>query len=249
MVINVKLMKESAYETLNHNSKKAFQMIQDNPDEPSWLSTFVHEEPFENTTYPIEDFDLLYDEDYEKVAMQNGIILYEHLQGKIANNVLFDPHFWAWINFEKGYTQAQRTYELSSERSFEIGWVSKSGLARSIARGALSREFMKVRIAVDPTRENKYELVHYLFDNKVLYSDLCERSVSAVPNFSHAVLNVVKILDENYGVKLDRDSSHKLVKVANRIGSVMLIDDMSCEELTERILSDLKKTQPNFFKR
>lgn len=243
MTINVKVMKESAYETLVHNSKKAYEKILSNPYDSSWLTEFVGEEPFEEKPYPIEDFELLYDDNYEKVRFQNGIILYNALNEKLPSYILYDLHFWAWINFEKAYRQAQRAVELKSLSIFQNFWISGKQNRRSIMRGVMSREFVKVKISIDERLDDKYELTKYLFTNGSLFENFMYRNIGDLRNVTLPVIRIEKEVYEATHRAIDRDDSSALLKEASRIGSVMLIDEIPEDDIEAK----LRKKATNIF--
>ena len=54
MQINIKIMSEEAYKTLQKNYKEVTQMIINHPSDCSWLNEYLGFEPFEEKKYVIE---------------------------------------------------------------------------------------------------------------------------------------------------------------------------------------------------
>ena len=107
MKINIKVMKESAFCTLQAHYEQVFNMIDSHRFDSTWLNKFLKmDEIYETKKYTIEDFELKYSDKYEDVETENGIILYEHLN-KLPRFILCSKNFWAWIIFEKAYRQSQ----------------------------------------------------------------------------------------------------------------------------------------------
>lgn len=247
MKINIKVMKESAYETLANNPKKVFDEIKKHPYDPSWLKDFVGEDPFETRPYFVDDFELLYDDNYDKVAYQNGIVLYEHLIDNVPGYILYDARFWAWIVFEKGYRQSIQSVELSSYKTIGYSWFPKTNGRRQLLRGTLSREFIKVKMSIDESRDDKYELTKCLFKNRTLYIMLLARNISDIPNFCHAVLDIANSIYVESGHILTRDESETLLKIGCKIGSVRLVDVMDYCEIREALIVKYKGAFPYLF--
>lgn len=106
MEINIKLMTEEAYRTLQKDCDGVLKMIINHPSDSSWLKDYLGFEPYEVKKYVIDDFELKFADDYNDVALENAIILYEKLN-KLPKYILCNNRFWAWINMEKAYRQAQ----------------------------------------------------------------------------------------------------------------------------------------------
>ena len=70
-MIEIKIMTEQAYKTLQKNYEEVTKMINDHPSDASWLKGYLGFEPYETKKYLIEDFELENDEDYSKCALQN----------------------------------------------------------------------------------------------------------------------------------------------------------------------------------
>ena len=55
MLINIKMMTEEAYMTLQKNYNEVFELIKNNPLNNNWLENFLGFEPYEIKKYTIED--------------------------------------------------------------------------------------------------------------------------------------------------------------------------------------------------
>lgn len=56
MEINIKLMSEVAYITLQKNPEDVYNNLKKNPTDSLWLRQYLGFEPFEEKEYSIEDF-------------------------------------------------------------------------------------------------------------------------------------------------------------------------------------------------
>ncbi len=228
METNIKLMSETAYLTLQKNPEDVLKAIQAHPKDSSWLKEYLGFEPFEEKEYRIRNFEFLNREINEATIIEDSIVLYEHLK-QLPRYILCDPKFWAWITFEKAYLLAQKLASLSTSL-ISSTWLITSTRS-SLMQGIISHLFFMIQISVDETREDKYELSRYLFTNKETYRNLCYRNMGMLKNVTLAVIRAQRDISEKAGILLLSKQSAAMVKEASKIGSVMLMDVMTQEEI------------------
>lgn len=239
MEINIKLMTEEAYVTLQKNYKDVFEQIKMHPSDCTWLGEYLGFEPFESKKYTIEDFNLLDSENYEEVMQDNSITLYEHLSA-LPRYILCNNRFWAWITFEKAYKQAQHSMPLKSDNLIKSWWLGNNA-RRSLMLGVISRYYFRAEISVDNDRENKYELTEYLNKAGEVYRNLTYRNIGMLPSVSHAVIMVSRDISEKYEIVANKAIVREILKQTSRLGSVMLIDDLSTTEIYDYLLRKIEK--------
>ena len=228
METNIKFMKEAAYITLQKNPEEVYNQILNHPKDSSWIREYLGFDPYETKEYSIEDFHLKPSNDIE-----NSIILYEHLN-HLPKYILCNPRFWAWITFEKAYEVAQTSSNLTSSSLISSIWLINNS-RRSLMLGAISRFFFMVQISVDEAKKDKYELTKYLLTNAETYRNFCYRNMGMLKNVTLAVIRAQKDICERLNITLVNKQSAEMVKEASKIGSVMLIDVMTQEEVYEII--------------
>ncbi len=245
MKINIKVMTPEAYLTLQRNYKEVFELIKSHPNDGSWLRDYLGIEPFEPKSYTVDDFELLYDDDYNLHAKENAITLYETFK-TLPANVLYDLKFWSWVAFEKAYKQAVQSVELRSAETLSRIWFPKSNGRRELMLGSLSREFIKVKMSVNPESRDPYELTNCLIQNKSLYEQFCYRNISDLETVSHAAIRIDIRLqsDSNNKLHLSEHQCRFLMKVASKLGSVMLIDTLAEKEAYDAMLEKFKDEYP-----
>ena len=229
MEINIKMMTEEAYATLQKNPKDVYKNIMDHPSDATWLADYLGFEPYETKKYIIDDFELENSENYSDVIVNNSIAIYEHLK-ELPRYVLCNPRFWAWFTFEKAYKQAQNATKITGEKLISSTWLITSA-RRSLMLGVISREFFIVMVSNDDSREDKYELTRYLLSNSEAYRNIVYRNIGMLKNVTLALLAAEKKVEDDNGIKLSKAHSRNIMKEASKIGSVMLIDVMSKEEI------------------
>ena len=233
MEINIKLMSEVAYITLQKNPEDVFHQVMSHPFDSAWLREYLGFEPFEEKEYCIEDFELKIAENYNKVMFENSVLLYERLK-HLPRYILCNPRFWAWITFEKAYKAAQKSSNITGASFIYSTWLITNA-RRSLMLGVISRFFFMVQMSVDETKEDKYELTKYLLSNAETYRNFCYRNMGMLKNVTLAVIRAQKDISEKYKITLVNTQSAAMVKETSKIGSVMLIDVMTQEEIYKLI--------------
>lgn len=244
MEINIKLMTEEAYRTLQKDCDGVLKMIINHPSDSSWLKDYLGFEPYEVKKYVIDDFELKFADDYNDVALENAIILYEKLN-KLPKYILCNNRFWAWINMEKAYRQAQiATKQFNSQILKNLWFMGNS--RRDIMLGVMSRYFNMINVSIDDTLENKYELSKYLLTTAETYRGFCYRNLGMIKNVTLGILQAEKDYVDITGVQILKKPSAQIVKYASRVGSVMLLDVLSKEEMRAAIYPKIDKIVKEF---
>lgn len=244
MEINIKLMTEEACRTLQKDCDGVLKMIINHPSDSSWLKDYLGFEPYEVKKYVIDDFELKFADDYNDVALENAIILYEKLN-KLPKYILCNNRFWAWINMEKAYRQAQiATKQFNSQILKNLWFMGNS--RRDIMLGVMSRYFNMINVSIDDSLENKYELSKYLLTTAETYRGFCYRNLGMIKNVTLGILQAEKDYVDITGVQILKKPSAQIVKYASRVGSVMLLDVLSKEEMRAAIYPKIDKIVKEF---
>lgn len=252
MEINVKMVTEEAYKTLQKNVKEAYQCVVDHPSDCSWMEDFLGFEPFETKTYTVEDFEMKLDDNYSKVEMDNAISLFEAFKD-LPRYVLCNPRFWAWVVFEKGYRAALQATKLKSSGTFSNMWVPGSAKLdneiliskKNLILGVMSRYFFAVEMSVDEELEDKYELSRFLISNLEIFRTIAYRSIGMIKNVSLSIIKVFRDFSVQNNVKIVNEHARELMKEASRMGSVMLVDMMSKDEIYDYLYPRLEQIHKN----
>lgn len=233
MEINIKEMTEVAYATLQKSYEEVYQNIIDHPSDGTWLADFLGFEPYETKKYVIDDFELKDSEKYSEVTLKNGIILYEHLN-ILPRYILCNSRFWAWLEFDKCYRQAVHSVNIKNANIIKEWWLG-SNSRRSLSLGVLSREYFVTEMTVDPSNEtDNYIFTKTLVEGKFAkkaYRALTYRNIGMLKNVNYAFIKAIEYLDGKSSDTFTTPDLMSVIKDTSKIGSVMLIDDMSSEEI------------------
>lgn len=238
MEINIKMMTEEAYITLQKNIGEVFKQINNHPSDSTWLKDFLGFEPYEVKKYTIEDFELHYSENYHEVALLNVKILYEHMQ-KLPKYILCNTRFWAWINFEKAYKQALSSSEIT-ESFIKSSWLPNTN-RRNLMLGVISRYyFMADYSVVYKNNELDYSLTKYALNNLDIYRLISYANFCMVKNVSIGLLHAMSDYSDNHG-QLTRLQTRNVFKSTTRLSSIQLVDVMTEKEIYDYCYEKIEK--------
>lgn len=238
MEINVKLMTEEAFSTLQKNTSEVFKQIQDHPSDATWLADYLGFEPYETKKYTIEDVDLKYAENYADVAFDNAKMIYEHLN-HLPRYILCDMRFWAWFTFEKAYKQAIASNKLS-ESLVKNTWLPSTS-RRSLMQSIISRYYFLMMVATNNNeKDGEYELASYLYSNQELYRLFSYSNMAMVANLAKGLIRAYKDYSDRNGA-ITTDQVRATFKYATRLSSVHLVDLMSEQEVYDYMYEKIEK--------
>lgn len=238
MQINIKLMTEEAYKTLQKNIDEVYEQIIRHPSDCTWLKDYLGFEPFEEKKYIIEDLQLDDDLEYEKVAFDNSVKLYNSLK-ELPRYILCNNRFWAWITFEKAYKQA--IHSIKFTKDILKNWWLSGNSRRDLLLGIISRFYFYVEVTYDDSLEDKFEITRYALKHGEAYRNIAYRNIGMLKSVSLEYFRVQKDFTKNTGIQMTQYHCRELMKEASRMGSVMLIDLATNEEIYNYLYSKLLK--------
>lgn len=245
-MIDVKLMTEEAYKTLQANYEDVFNHIKSHPSDSSWLKDYLGFDPYEIKEYKIEDFSL--ELNLGTNQFSNAKKIYESIN-VLPKYITCNNRFWAWITFEKAYRLAIESIELDKPAILKNWWLAGNS-RRDLCLGVISRLYFKIEMSVDDTKTNKYELSEFLFTNNSTaeaYRNLVFRNIGMLPQVSRSFLKFQKEYERNNNSTLNQDQVRDLMKMASQIGSVRLIDAMTDDEIYNILKEKWDKNQIHHF--
>lgn len=247
MTINIKMMTEEAYKTLQKNYKEVYEEILKHPSDCTWLSSYLGFEPFEIKKYEVEDFELKNSEDYSDVALDNAITMFETFKD-LPRYILCNIRFWAWVSFEKAYKQSLNSTKLNNAETLKNLWLPSSNKQgdevyasrRSLMLGVISRYFFMVEVSKDETLDDKYDLTKFLIKSNEAYRNITYRNIGMLSNITLGYIKALRDFSIDKNTVITKAHARELFKETSRLGSVMLIDLLSKEEVYEMLYPKLE---------
>lgn len=234
--INIEYMSDEAVDTLRSNIDTVVKKLNENPDSPQWLRSYIPGEIYVTKKYEIEDFELAAPDGSKdrETDFNNSVLLYERLKD-LPQYVLSDERFWMWVNFEKGYKAALAYMPVKKESTFKDHWLHSQSNHRSLMFGVLSRTFYRVANSVDESLEDKYEYTRFVIDNPLRYREYSWRTYSNEKKLILAALKAEKRALEMHDGPENNSLYRKLASEVSKKASCMLLDVMSEKDIEEFI--------------
>lgn len=235
--INIKYMRDEALDTLRVNKDWVTKNLQNSPYEYDWIYEKISENPFIEKKYIIDDFELAIpiDNNDKKTDINNSIILFEHFN-KLPQYVLTDERFWNWVNFEKGYSVALKYMPVKEGSSvFKDHWLFSNGQRRSLFFGVLSRCYFRVAYTYDGKEKDSYALTRFAIENPERFRNLTWRTYSNEKKIVRATLRAERDVLQKFESNERNDLYSELAKYISILGSVMLLDAMTEDDIYEKV--------------
>ena len=253
-IINICFINDKLLDTLYSNPQKATEYIRQNPYDSKWLKDMVDEPSFEQRKQKIIDFDLKLSSNgkYKEVEIDNAITLYEHLKD-LPRYILIDERLWAWLELDKFYRVAIQAMPVKRDSSFEGRWIFTRGKKRGLWFNEFSRSYFWVEFTIDDSRNDKYELTRFVFDNMERIRHLTFDS-----KYRSVVISTVRAEKDIYDKYIsDPEYKETMIKCENGVdnyniytfirkslslyGSARILDFMDEKDLYEVIYEKLEK--------
>lgn len=231
-------MSDTAIETLRANTDMVTKKLIDNPLDNSWLKEYLDEEPFLKKKYLVEDFEFEIPDgtNDDEINRKNSIMLYQRLK-HLPSYVLSDERFWSWVNFEKGYEVALKMMPIEEGSSkFKNHWLFTQGRRRGLFFGVWSRCYFRVALScLTEETEDEFELTEFVLENPERFRNLTWRAYSNQKRIVIATLRAEKKIVEEYPEFESTKFYTEIAKQISKLGSVMLLDVMTEEEITKKV--------------
>ncbi|NCD06979.1 MAG: hypothetical protein EOL97_12745 [Spirochaetia bacterium] len=236
--INIKYMTDVAIKTFKNSLNFFSKEIINNPNNIKWLHEYIKGDPiFVEKKYQIEDFELYIPRDSKdrETDFKNSVLLYNSLKD-LPMSILTDERFWNWINFEKGYKVAQINMPISIDNSvLKDHWLFSQGQRRGLFFGVLSRCFFRVYFTIDDSLKDKYELTKFVINKPERFRNLSWRAYSSQKHIVLGALKAEKKIIDKFGDIEKATHFTELAKYISQLGSVMLLDVISEEEISKLV--------------
>lgn len=237
--INIKMLTESNLSHFKKNLDRVTELIKANVTN-DWIYREFASPVFTTKTISIEDFNLHENKDSldKAVDLDNSVKLYEHLKD-VPRYILTDEKFWLWLYLEKFYNVSRTIMSIKSSTTVGDHWTYRKGKRRGIMFGILSRCYFRVELTVDNTLKDKYELTRWVIENPERFRNLTWRSMSSQASIVKAVIRGEHDAIVNGKLVENNDVYPKIGKYVSEIGSVRLLDIISCDDLSKMVYNKM----------
>ena len=247
--IRVMFMKEEAIETLLSNSKKVSEYMKSNPENSNFLKEIYKGELYESKRYTFEylDFNSLKldtssKESLKKDECEIAIKIYETLK-HLPRYILANKGFWMWFEFEVAFKLGLKLMPITSDSTFPNMWAYNEGKRRGNFFNVFAREFFRVDLTIDETKEDKYEYTRYIFDYIYRFREYTWRINSDNKDIIFPAIKASKDLYDKYPDFKEYEPKlyTEAAKYLSLYGSAHLLDSLEFEDIYEYMYEKIEK--------
>ena len=240
---NLRVFSDKGLDFIHQNMTDFFEMLKNNKESTSWIKDFCKKDPTTSSPY---SFDFVFETNSlmpNEAEFNNAINLYELFKAnKIGNAIIYNEKFAAGFLLTFGYDYFFWSSDLAAETrvSATFFFDYRKGLRQALARNLLTRLYRVVEMTVDESKEDKYELTRFVFDNPAL------RRIVYYPNMddsktSRAFIRAIKTAKEkNPDMPITMRTFEKYRLAFSAYSHVNMLACLEEDEITNRLYSLIK---------
>ena len=118
---------------------------------------------------------------------------------------------------------------------FKDHWLFSNGQRRSLFFGVLSRCYFRVAYTYDGREEDSYALTRFVIENPERFRNLTWRTYSNEKKIVRATLRAERDVLQKFEGNERNDLYSELAKYISKLGSVMLLDAMTEDDIYEKV--------------
>lgn len=235
---NLRVFTEKGLDFIHQNMSDFFEMLKSNKEGTSWIKDFCKKDPTTSSPYNFEFSFETNSLNPNEGEFRNAVNLYELFKSnKIGNAIIYNEKFAAGFLLTFGYEYFFWASDLAAETrvSATFFFDHRKGLRQALARNLLTRLYRVVEMTIDESKEDKYELTRFVFDNPAL------RRIVYYPNMddnktSRAFVRAIKMLKEKKpDMQISMKSFEKYRLIFSAYSHVNMLACMEEDEITNRL--------------
>lgn len=245
--INIKILSEDAYIYLNKNLDTLTKLVKQNDTNDFLFSDEselkIPQPMFVEKNLQIEDFELKNNPDSKdtEVDFENGVNIYNSLNS-LPKHILSDDRFWLWLHLEKFYLITKNMMTINSVSTIKDHWFHSQGVRRGLFFGVLSRLYFRVELTRDDKLDEPLFFTKWIFDNPLRFRELSWRTFSSQRKIIRGTIKGEKKAIDEIGNETNKGKLYsKVAKYVSSLGSVMLLDAMSENDIENLVYNKTKE--------
>lgn len=241
----IKILSEEKIITLKTNIKTIQELMISSKNGNCWLKSFFKEEnPFLDSKYMIEDFELDFSKDNPvETDCENAKRLFINLK-HLPESVLCDERLWIGLAFGKFYNYMEYRWNSNKSINIKSRWLLDHGQKRGLFFNGLARLFWFAKYSYDASLSNPFELTEYCFKYNDILVQMVYRSYSNSSLVRMSIIKAHKRFIEDGG-SINVEIYKNTLKYVSFLGGAYLLDSFSENELIEKIYNYLVKNFSN----
>ena len=220
-----------------------FEVLKNNKESTAWIKDFCKKDPTTSSPY---SFDFEFEMNSLNPAegdFNNAVRLYELFKtNKIGNAVIYNEKFAAGFLYSFGYEYFFWASDVAAETrvSATFFFDHRKGLRQALARNLLTRLYRVVEMTIDESKEDKYELTRFVFDNPALRRIVYYPNMDGEKSSRVFVKAIKQFKDKNPELQISMKFFEKARLQFSALAHVNMVECMDEEVLISYMMNYLK---------
>lgn len=231
--MKIKYLKADALDAFRANLEFVFDYMKNNNDK-EWMNRVFGNEFLAESKIDYEPFqwDTSFDSPINSDC-NNAIILHQNLRG-ITRAMATDERLWAGIALTIGYDYLLYRWPLDNLTKLTYRWVFYTPGRRKLFYQGIARLWWYAELTYDANAQDPYQLTRFVYKYPHVMEKMIYRNYSMNQKIRFNIINSLIEL-EKQGTNITYNIMAKTYKEVSKLGSVMLIDEISSLSTRKKI--------------
>ena len=238
--MKIKYLKAEALDAFKSNLEFVFEYMNSNSDK-EWITRVLGTDPLADSKVDYEPFqwDMSFTNPIDSDC-NNAITLHQNLKG-ITRSMATDERLWAGMAVTIGYDYLLYRWSLDKLTKLTYRWVFYTPGRRKLFYHGIARLWWYAELTYDKNADDPYHLTRFVYKYPHIMEKMIYRNYSMNERVRFNIINSLVELEKR-GVQITYNVMAKTYREISKLGSVMLIDEVSPLMTREKVAEVLSTT-------
>lgn len=231
--MKIKYLKPEALDSFKSNLDFVFEYMNYNTDK-DWINRVLGNDALADSKveYEVFQWDTSFDNPIESDC-NNAILLHQNLKG-ITRAMATDERLWAGIAVTIGYDYLLYRWPLDKMTKLTYRWIFYTPGRRKLFYHGIARLWWYAELTYDKNADDPYHLTRFVYKYPHIMEKMIYRNYSMNERIRFNIINSLLELEKK-GTPITYNVMAKTYREISKLGSVMLIDEISALRTRERV--------------
>lgn len=231
--MKIKYLKAEALDSFKSNLDFVFDYMNSNTDK-EWITRVLGNDALADSKVEYEPFqwDTSFRDPIDSDC-NNAILLHQNLKG-ITRSMATDERLWSGMAVTIGYDYLLYRWPLDKLTKLTYRWVFYTPGRRKLFYHGIARLWWYAELTYDKNADDPYHLTRFVYKHPHIMEKMIYRNYSMNERVRFNIINSLVELEKK-GVAITYNIMAKTYREISKLGSVMLIDEVSALRTRERV--------------
>jgi hypothetical protein len=233
MIMKIKYLKAEALDSFRANLDFIFDYMLNNSDK-EWMTKVLGDTCFADSKVEYEPFK--WDTSFASPIdsdCNNAIILHQNLKS-ITRAMATDERLWSGMALTIGYDYLLYRWPLDKITKLQYRWVFYTPGRRKLYYQGIARLWWYAELTFDKNADDPYRLTRFVYKYPHIMEKMIYRNYSMNEKVRFNILYALLELEKK-GIPITYNAMAKTYREISKLGSVMLIDEISSLMTREKV--------------